>query len=134
MDVQTRRWSHATNLAVLQRHEGRLDWIRKTTFTAPRLYFDQEGDGDPTGFVELLVTLFVEQPGFPPIMGVACEVEVEAADVAKELLHTVWYYNANEFYADFAGEVPSPATKLHVGEVCEEPPAWVWPPDEEADE
>jgi hypothetical protein len=132
MDVTTRRWVHETNATVLQNKEGRLDWIRKTTFTVPRLYFDQEGDGFPAGFVELLVTLFVEQPGCPPIMGVACEVEVEEEE--KELLHTVWYYNANEFYADFAGEVHRPAGKLHEAETCEEPPEWVWPPDEEPDE
>ena len=134
MELSVRRWLHETNVTVLQNKEGRLDWIRKTTFTVPRLYFDKEGDGFADGFVELLVNLFVEQPGCPPIMGIACEIEVEDASEVDELLHTVWYYNANEFYADFEGEVHTPAGKLHKDETCEAPPEWVWPPEESAND
>lgn len=131
MDHEMRQWIHTTNQNVLVRNEGRLDWIRKRTVEVPRVYYDNEKDGSAEGFVELLVNLFVENPSSPPIIGIACEV---SDDGGPEIPYTIWYYGANEFFgADFAGEVPKPASKLAIDEECVDPPEWVWP-EEESDE
>jgi len=115
-------------MKVLREKEGQLSWIRVATVTAPRMFFDNEGlKGREVSFVELLVNVLIEQPGFPPIIALGAALTDTGED---ELEHTVWYYSAMEFYNGWRGDVPQPVTKLHDDETCEEPPEWVWPEED----
>jgi hypothetical protein len=131
-----RRWIHGHHSQVKEAQTKRMPWIRRARVKGQRRWLESSTTF-ADGFIDLVIAGCVEQPGLPPIMGVACEHWDQdlPGETTDKIDLTVYYYGALEFFTDSALIPAEPAVPLNLREEVVPTPKWILPErEEESDE
>ena len=112
-------------------------WVRKVTVDVPAAIVNNEKTAFPQSYVELWTSMILEQPGFPPMAGVATETDivsledVEDGSEEKTFSLTIYYFSHYELGdATLTSDAfYDPGRAYHEDEEMVDFPKWVLYPD-----
>lgn len=132
---EVRKFVHAQHTAFVNASTSYAAWVRTRPVTLERSIYEDVKDGLEDGAVDVVISLSVNEPGFPPMLGLG----VQFVDVpgTEEVEGSVYYVSAFEVGPKMHHHILAPL-RFSDQEHVTEPPTWLEltppPPDPETED